>query len=319
MRAALLSLLALLPLTAAALDDEVKAWFERAARAAEELNYEVVMVFDRDERLQTLHVVHGYHAGQVRERIESLDGRPREVVRLGDRVACNVGSGVHVLVGRGHQRQGVHVAVGADPEALSAWYAFALGPEDRVAGRRCRVLRIEPRDAYRYGYRLCLDAEVGLPLRSEIVDHEGRVLERMVVTRLELHPEPPPAEQFAARWASVEGSGRSAAADSGPAAEPGVWHVGRLPPGYEIVERSRYPLAGGAVPVDHIVVSDGLAAVSVFVRPQAEGLFQGLKYAGAMHVLGLPRPPYHITVMGEVPPVVVRMIGESVERVDRDD
>ncbi len=317
----LLGLVSLLPLAAVAVDDEVKAWFERAARAAEERNYEVVMVFERDERLQTLHVVHGYDAGQVRERIESLDGRPREVVRLDGRITCNVGGGVHVLVGRGHQRQGMHVALGADPDALSAWYAFALGSEDRVAGRSCRKLRIEPRDDYRYGYRLCLDAESALPLRSEVVDRSGHVLERMIVTRLELYSEPLPSERFAARWSREHPSQGDGAGVADAAADTSevTWRIARLPPGYEVVERGRYPVAGGHVAVHHIVVSDGLAAVSVFVRPQIEGLFQGLKYAGAMHVLGLSRPPDHITVMGEVPPVVVRMIGESLQRVEGDD
>lgn len=314
-----LSLCSWFPAAQAAEDDgTVRAWFERAARAAERLNYEVVMVFDRDERLQTLRVVHGYDAGQVRERIESLDGRPREVVRLGDRVSCNVGGGVHALVGGGRGRTGVAMAVDADVDALRPWYAFALGGEDRVAGRSCRELRIDPRDEYRYGYHLCLDTEAGLPLRSEIVDRSGRVLERMVVTRLVIHDRPLPEAWFAARWSPAVEAAAQPATIVQPASEA-IWEITRLPPGYAITERSRYTLAEDRVRVHHIVVSDGLAAVSVFVRPRAEGLFQGLKYAGAMHVLGLSRSPDHITVMGEVPPVVVRMIGESLRRVDEDD
>ncbi len=308
MQAVLIGLLALLPAAGAHAGDDVKTWFQRAAQAVETLNYEVVMVFDRDDRLQTLRLLHSNDSGQVRERIESLDGAEREVVRQGRRVACNVG-GIHILTGRGHDGQGLPVPLPGDPDALSAWYAFSLGEVERVAGRRCRGLRIDARDAYRYGYRLCLDEDSGLPLRSEILDRDGGVLERLVVTQLALYPKPLPAERFHVDWRE-EGA---APGDQGGAVAGGPqWRVGRLPPGYAVIEHDRYPAGDGRVWIEHIVASDGLAAVSVFVRPESEGLFEGLRRSGALHVFGQLRSPYHVTVMGEVPAVVVRMIGDSV-------
>lgn len=315
MRAVLLSLLTLLPIAGARAEEDVRSWFDRAVQAVERLNYEVLMVFARDDRLQTLQVLHSYDSGRVRERIEALNGSPREVVRLDGRVACSVG-GIHVLTGRGHGQQGMSLGVHGDLDALRAWYAFSLGDTDRIAGRPCRTLRIEPRDRYRYGYRLCLDQEVGLPLRTEILDHDHRVLERMIVTRLVLYREPLPAERFMVDWSRAPTTAEQedeVPPESGP--WDTHWEIGELPPGYAVVERDRYPMREGAVSVEHLVASDGLAAVSVFVRPEDEELFRGLKRSGAMHVFGLLHPPYHVTVMGEVPAVVVRMIGDSVHPV----
>jgi len=70
--------------------------------------------------------------------------------------------------------------------------------------------------------------------------------------------------------------------------------------------------------VEHLVYSDGLAAVSVFIektdRPAGVGS-KGPSRMGAIHAYSKVMDGEQVTVVGEVPESTVAMIGESVKRL----
>ena len=82
-------------------------------------------------------------------------------------------------------------------------------------------------------------------------------------------------------------------------------------------------LSGKSTPVSHIALSDGLAAVSVFIEPiskhgspPGEGLYQG---RGAIYIYTRTVSDNSVTTVGEVPPATVIQIGNSVtsQKVDQ--
>ena len=67
-------------------------------------------------------------------------------------------------------------------------------------------------------------------------------------------------------------------------------------------------------PVEHIVFSDGLATISVFVeelKDKADSL-EGFTAVGAVNTYSRLNDKYQVTVVGEVPPLTVRQIAGSV-------
>ena len=75
------SLLVFVLLSGQATAQQARDWLERMNRAVEELNYRGTFVHVLDGTPETLHIVHRHADGQSGERILSLDGARREIVR----------------------------------------------------------------------------------------------------------------------------------------------------------------------------------------------------------------------------------------------
>jgi len=67
----------------------------------------------------------------------------------------------------------------------------------RVASRAAQVLEIKPRDEFRYGYMLWLDQETAMPLKSQLIDDKGAIVEEILFTEIDL-TDSIPAEAIAA-------------------------------------------------------------------------------------------------------------------------
>ena len=68
---------------------------------------------------------------------------------------------------------------------------------------------------------------------------------------------------------------------------------------------------------EHLVFSDGLAAVSVYVETTTvpDGFRGGTNRHGTTHAFSHSKEGNLITVIGDVPALTVQLIGQSVEQV----
>jgi sigma-E factor negative regulatory protein RseB len=73
-------------------------------------------------------------------------------------------------------------------------------------------------------------------------------------------------------------------------------------------------LRGKRSPVAHIVYSDGLVAVSVFVEPASGVHPVGLLQQGGVNVFVRDADGYVVTALGEAPAATIRQIANSVSR-----
>ena len=187
------SLLLLALLGGQATAQEARAWLERMNRAVEDLNYRGTFVHVLDGTAETLHIVHRNADGQSGERILSMDGVGREIVRQGDRVQGIFPDRRIVLF---ETRSDVSPLVSALPSntaELEPHYEITLGGSARVAERVVQVLEIKPRDEFRYGYMLWLDQETAMPLQSQLIDEQGQVVEQILFTEIEVPADIPAA------------------------------------------------------------------------------------------------------------------------------
>ena len=66
--------------------------------------------------------------------------------------------------------------------------------------------------------------------------------------------------------------------------------------------------------VSHIVYSDGLAAISVFIEPLPKGRpVQSLSHQGAVNIYVRPVADHMVTVLGETPAATVMQVANSLE------
>jgi sigma-E factor negative regulatory protein RseB len=86
------------------------------------------------------------------------------------------------------------------------------------------------------------------------------------------------------------------------------------PHGFKKLTELKRSIAGRASTVSHIVFSDGLAAVSVFIEPLPKILpARSLSHQGAVNIYTRPIADYMVTVLGETPAATVMQIANSLE------
>lgn len=291
-------------------------WLERMREAARTLNYDGVFVYRHDGGMETIRVIHRVSGGREEERLTSLDGARREVLRDPERVTCILSDNRSVLVDESRGRGLFGSALRQLDDRMRGHYRLDLGGQARIAGRDARELRVTPADEFRYGYRLWLDVATGLLLKSQLLDEKGVVLEELLFTRVEL-PETIPDSVLQPEVAS-EGFDRhtTPVSETPPSVVPPELSVGWVPPGFSNTGHSREPLSGLHTPADHLVFTDGLAAFSVYLERLAPGgaPFEGLSQMGALSAYGGRVGEFQVTVIGEVPRVTVDRVGRSVQR-----
>jgi len=312
----LASLLCALP--AAAVASEARAWLERMEQAVESLSYEGTFVHMIGNRIETMHVIHRSADGEIAERLFSRDQPGREVLRRNDKVTCIFADQRTVLVEQRRGRSGAPLlgAVPRDSAGVEEWYEFREAGEDHKLGRSARIIEIRPRDGYRYGHRLWLDELTAMPLKVQLLDHEGVAVEQIQFVSMVV-----PAQISDARlqpdiatdgftWYEQESD---PPAPGGEGQEVG-WSLEDPPPGFGLTEFRIRTLPGADHPVEHMVYSDGLASVSVFVEPAeaTDSELSGLSRMGAAHAFTLILEGRQITAVGEVPPHTVQRIARAL-------
>lgn len=304
---------------AALAQEQAHEWLRQMSTASQNLNYRGTFVYLHQGRLEAMRIIHRAHEDGEQERLVALTGEAREVIRDKERVTCILPKSKAVMVDRSLPRKPFPAALPRDLDDLADNYEFLVQDEDRVSGLPVRGILIRPRDAFRYGYRLWLDRDSGLLLKSELLDAEGTAVEQMMFTDLEVLDSVPEADLQPALHGADYTQQRHTAqppaeTPAATAAENGEWSVAELPPGFMLTHRSRHALPASPGEVEHLVFSDGLATVSVYIEPQGETDLSGASSMGAVNALGLRQGAHQITVVGEVPRLTVERIGGSVQR-----
>jgi sigma-E factor negative regulatory protein RseB len=294
---------------------EPSEWLAQMSEAARDANYRGVIVYQARDRLETMRVVHRFQDGVELERVQTLTGVPREIIKQDNKVICLLPRDRKVTVERPTPKG---LFPGLTPERvaqIAQTYQFQDLGTARVAGRICRGIAITPRDEFRYGYEVWADAAKAVPLKVNLVSRDGAVLEQMMFTEVEFPATIPDSalqsELDPTQYVNVT---RMAAAPV-PQQPGAIPRFERLPPGFRVTMRDVRPSADGKGTVEHLLLSDGLSAVSVFStrREIPARVFQGVSQMGAVHAYGRMMGTLHITVVGEAPPETVRLIGESLK------
>ena len=299
--------------------DKPLDWLMRMADSVERLNYQGTMVHMHSGQADILRIVHRFENGQVSERITTVDGPSREIIRNDDEVTCILPDQDAVVV---EPRESHSVSQsplqGRLPrldELDQRYYELAFVEDAVVAGRSTRVLEVRPMDEFRFGYRLALDSQTALPLKSQLIDAGGRTIEEIMFTTVELaakiaerelEPSLSTADLKVQRLKDATDAGADASLRSG-------WQVARLPEGFMLIA-SRAKLAPGAPgPMEQLVYSDGLASVSLFIEMKMEqdAGAEGLSGMGAANAYTTIVEGYLVTAVGEVPARTVEMMAMS--------
>ena len=295
---------------------EPQQWLTRMNEALTRLNYDGVFSHVQNGEIETLRIIHRFERGHVMERLVSLDGSGREFIRSGSELACYLPDEHRVLIGQQPQQSLLLGNLPRFDAATRRFYDVRLGRQARLIGRPARLVVVTPTDQYRYGYRLWLDDATSMPLKTQLCDGQGHVIEQVVFASLAT-PRAIPDSAFkpdlsTAGFVTMRQADLSAAASN---AAIDLWNALRLPPGFHMSVRTEQVIPGAAGPVEHIVYTDGIATVSVFVESHMhpEHALSGGTQVGSSSTYSTIIDGHPVTAVGEVPPATVRFIASSVQ------
>lgn len=307
---------------------EAQVWLRKIQSAAQKLNYSGTFVYQQANQMRTSRITHLQDGKNEIEKLEILDGKPREYIRNNEEVICYVPDARTLLVEKRVTHDVFPAILAANPSDLTEFYNVRKGETGRVAGYDCQAIILEPKDKLRYGYKLWAEKSTGLLLRAQTLNEKREVVEQIAFTQVSIgNIDPSRAKPTFANtddW-RVENAVMSQVNLSG-------WSVKSLPPGFKKIREVKRMVTDASAPanaststsvqaaprpghreVSQIVFSDGLAAISVFIEPGTQSRTEGSLQQGALNIIGKRQGDFWLTIVGEVPPAAIRQVANSIE------
>ena len=288
----------------------VDKWLDKMSSAQSLQNYQGTLVIRQGDKLQVIKVKQGANAGESWQTLESQTGKDQIIFRKNGHVTTIFPDRklITVSTSKGKPDKGpLHPALPDNRDNLKQHYLLKLGSEERIANKMTQILQIIPRDKHRYGYTFWLDKQSGLLLKCDLINNRGRVLEQQMYSNIELLPMAPVNQVDESKLASFKKVMLSGKTDLNSE----NWLAEKIPAGFVL---TRSVKTRQKHPTYHMVFSDGMASVSVFITTAREKQKSpvGQSSMGPVNAYSSFKNDTYITAIGEVPVSTVRMIAQSI-------
>lgn len=303
------------------------AWLGRVAAAAYRLNYEGIFVYRQAAQSETIRIAHRFEAGRDWEYQEVLTGHPREVLRRDGEVRYYWPQKRLLIVEQASAQRHFPALFPVALLALSENYVLRLQGREQIVGRDAQIVWIEPRDQWRYGQQLWIDVASGLLLRADVLNERKEILESFAFSQLQIGGKLG-IELFKSKFEAelihwrvrhiprVQENMRSLVQSENHV----LWGIKDPIPGFRKLNEMYRPAQIDRLACQHLVFSDGLATVSVFIEKRPSQQTQQssvspmeITMSGAFNVYRRGVGPYQIVVMGDAPAMTLRKIGDGLE------
>lgn len=298
---------------------------QRISEAGQDQNYQGVFILRKSSDLSTLRITHGSDEEGVWESLESLNGEPKQVIRHNNKTVSIFPARELIMVRENPEQQSLHPPLPENLDQLGLFYSIQRLPDDRIADHQTLVIHLIPNDEFRYGYRYWIDKNTGMLLRCDLVSEKKKVIEQMMFTSLDYLPNSPVSSFDMKQFENYQQQKLDEHEVDVKHSEALKWSVESLPKGFMLTRstmRYSHPssyIAGEKPDLLHLVYSDGLASVSVFIEKSedAEKHLQGVSTMGAVNAYGNQVDDYSVTVVGEVPVTTVQAMAQSAVKVNK--
>ncbi len=302
-----------------------KQILQKMVKAMEVSNYQGTVVFLKNDKLEAMKYFHTNEKNREQERLVSLNSPQREIIRNSDEVTCFYKLTRQVIVDHRPYEHSFIVDVPKNLDELDTSYDFEIAGEEDVATIPSYVVAIQPKDDFRYIRKIWIAKGQFLPLKAVVYDLTGTVLEQVVFTEIEIKQSPLDAKTslplshepvVTEKKIAPETKGASDTADQA------AFETTTVPKGFKQIFFSRKPLHKSEQPVQHLLLSDGFASVSIYLEtknPETapdEHIPEGIHSVGAVNSMSRTLADSQLTVLGEVPATTVKLIAEGIKLRD---
>ncbi len=292
---------------------EAREWLERMVEAMQQMTYQGTFVYVRGGDVETMRITHLVDESGIRERLYSVSGPHREVVRDRKGVRCVLEDSASVVEDQALANSYFPELPLSVIDSQDSGYRLETGGLARIAGHSARRVSISPADSFRYGYDFWLEQQTGLLLKWVLLDSGRKPLAKLMFTDFSIGPEinldeieSGSKEQDFVKMKTMSPE-KAVVAESTPR-----WQPASLPPGFQLAAHNHKSGTDGVY--EHMVYSDGLTAVSVYVEDKGKGMpvKPGVSRLGTNYAFVRDQGGLRITVIGEVPVVTVKSIANEM-------
>lgn len=285
--------------------------------AREENSFVGTFIHRRGDSVNSYHIVHATRDGVQYERLKSLDGAPREILRDGESVTCilpeDVGSRWNQVPPLSPLVPGENV----DWKEIQQWLKFTILSRSWIAGREIILIEAQSIEQDRFIRRYGVDAETGLLLKTEILNSQGRSLELAQFTQIEINPQNLDKELKPTLKGKVTKFDRK---HWNKSVNTSInWKPDWLPEGFQLTG-----VTSGKEKnfVEAYTYSDGLSSFSIF-REQPSQQFVEMEGRGGGATVAVSRvieteqgEKWGITLVGEIPVETAKRVASSVSMLN---
>ena len=298
------------PLLSFAMEDP---WLilEKSAKASQQLNYEGVFHSQSSSESNSTHVIHANIDNKEYCLLKMLDGAPNEVFCSGDMVYVTSQDGL--LIKKRKNQFLFPSVLPSDIKHLKKNYQLSFGEKKRVADRMAQHIELKAKDNLRFNYHIWIDDKNLLPLKLIVTNNKNQPIEQSTFTtiafsevidkdifekNINLSKVYVSKNKFIENYVSNK-----------------FWNLKDLPSGFKEVDLISRRVNGLNLLDYQIIFSDGLAYVSLFIRPITRGTEpkEGTVAIGPTNISARYQDGYQIMSVGMVPPETVNTISGAIE------
>ena len=298
----------------AAIADPAMDWIQKMSDAMRNLNYRGNFVYLHEGQLESMEISHVRDASGERERLISLNGEAREVLRDNQNLTCIWPSSRKVVVDNVRKNSFSPIFIPEDIARIEKFYEMKIDGKDRIANMDTIVVHISPKDNLRYGMKFWINEANGLMMKSSLINEHGREVEQVMFTSIKLFEDgetlmidtiPQLDDSYTMiRFHSGDSSDLFTVDNS--------WQLPNPPSGFWRDSALQRKSPGSDNFVQQMVYTDGLASLSVFIERQTSDTPAGSSSMGAVNAYIRILNDHSITAIGEVPAITVRQVAESI-------
>lgn len=288
-------------------------WLNRMGAAVQSTSYEGTVIRIHDGVAEALKVVHTVDDGVVREKVVAQEGSGLEIIRNGNEVHNIRPDRRSVLVEEWDDQSTLFSTLPSSQIRFGNEYDVAIVRKDRIAGREALNLAIRQHDKYRYGHRIWLDTETGFPLQTQLIDEDGAIIEQVKFADIVINQDID-ASALASSYSTDQFTWFTQSGGHLTTDIQTRWSSDQLPEGFRAVSTHEEEVQGTDELVTHILFSDGLANVSVFITANSGKMITGAARVGGSNSYSVEYDDFEITAIGEVPAITVEQIATTMRQ-----
>lgn len=293
---------------------EAMAQIQKMSDAMSNKSYSGEFIYLHGSQIESMSIQHVKTKNGVKERLFSLNGEAREVFRDDENLTCVWPNSKKIIQDKSRKVLFSPLWIPDDVTRLAKFYEFKIVGTGRVANRLGKIILIKPKDAMRYGMQVWIGEKQGYLLKSELLDTSGAVLEQVMFTHISSikNPEivalslvPKPTVNYSLVTTHTATEDNRMMPDS-------AWKMEKLPVGFWQESAYKKPIQDADGFTHHMVFTDGLASLSLFIEKQTSDSLMGSSSMGAINAYGIIINGFSVTAVGEVPQKTVKQLVSSI-------
>ena len=284
---------------------------EKSAKASQQLNYEGVFHSQSSSETNSTHVIHANIDNKEYCLLKMLDGAPNEVFCSGDMVYVTSQDGL--LIKKRKNQFLFPSILPSDINHLKKNYQLSFGEKKRIADRMAQLVVLKAKDNFRFNYHIWIDDKNFLPLKLIVTDNINKAIEQSTFTTIAFN------KQFKKDIFEKNINLSKIYITKNKFVENYVsnkfWSLKNLPSGFKEVDLISRRVNGLNLLDYQLIFSDGLAYVSLFIRPISRGTEpkEGTVAIGSTNISARYQDGYQIMSVGMVPPETVNTFSGAIE------